>query len=385
MEKVYVHLRRSAVFDEKKVNINSKEFYVLPVSMMTPGKRCGLAGCLNYSEKVLSEFPSVWNGIPVTNGHPMDEDGETPLSVTASPNVFHSYYIGATVHNAHYDNGLRGDIYIRSEDMTEELLQKFKSQNIEVSIGVFCDVEGDNVTSMYPDHLALLFNEKGACSWEDGCGIRANASGEDAEKKDANEINLKKDDVFSQKDLSFRVFIGNNSKWCESKNLQGVNGMDKKDEKVVVEDADKGKQGCPECTEPTLKDNKQEEAVETKSVLAPVEGKKKLSFNELLNQVEPEVRESLLYSLNLAKQAKESAIEKILAYKSGVFTKEELAKKSVEELQKLVVFCAPKEEAAPEKTNPMDYLLQGLGNFVDNSGPAEEPLEDVWAETIFKR
>lgn len=160
--------------------------------------------------------------------------------------------------------------------------------------------------------------------------------------------------------------------------------MDKKDEKVAVEDADKDKQDCPECTEPTLKDNKQEAVVE-KNVEAPVEEKKKLSFNELLNQVEPEVRESLLYSLNLAKQAKESAIEKILTYKNGVFTKEELAKKSVEELQKLVVFCAPKEEAAPEKNNPMDYLLQGLGNFVDNSSPAEEPLEDVWAETIFKR
>ena len=33
-------------------------------------------------------------------------------------------------------------------------------------------------TDLKPDHLAVLLHEKGACSWEDGCGIRANEGGE---------------------------------------------------------------------------------------------------------------------------------------------------------------------------------------------------------------
>ncbi len=61
-------------------------------------------------------------------------------------------------------------------------------QNIqEVSIGTFSDEvevsgrhKGRNymkiAISMKPDHLALLSEERGACSWDDGCGIRANQS-----------------------------------------------------------------------------------------------------------------------------------------------------------------------------------------------------------------
>ena len=66
-----------------------------------------------------------------------------------------------------------------------ELLNQMKTTDMEVSTGYFAiDVpnEGtfDNKThknqhkDIKPDHLALLPNDTGACSFEDGCGIRAN-------------------------------------------------------------------------------------------------------------------------------------------------------------------------------------------------------------------
>jgi hypothetical protein len=159
---------------------------VVPVVMMVEGVHSGSHGPLLYLSEDLARFPEAWNGIPVTLQHP-SIDGN-PVSAN-HPEVLDEYTVGR-VFNAQFDNGrLRGEAWIdqqRTEQVAPELYTDLKNgKPIEVSVGVFNDEqreEGDWRGEEYvaiarnhrPDHLALLPGGRGACSWEDGCGIRAN-------------------------------------------------------------------------------------------------------------------------------------------------------------------------------------------------------------------
>lgn len=133
----------------------------------------------------IARFIEAWNGIPVTVGHP-EVNGK--FVSARSPEVFEQESIGF-LFNARFENDrLKAEMWIRLKDVenAEEDVKK-AVENLkrgiptDVSTGYFAEVVPEEGTfngekfigiqiNIVPDHLAILPNERGACSWEDGCG-----------------------------------------------------------------------------------------------------------------------------------------------------------------------------------------------------------------------
>lgn len=218
-----------------------KKHLVIPVTMMVEGVHNGSHGPLFHPIEELGKYPGSWDGIPVIIDHPK-VDGK---NVSAnSPDIIDTKVIGR-VYNTYVDGTkLRAEVWVDEEKLRQvssPTLAEIQAGNmIEVSVGVFTDeIEEagtwndeayDGIaTNHRPDHLALLPGGTGACSVEDGCGLRANKKGGSK---------LKKDEVFKiMKSLSIEGYsireIVDNSTLGFKEILDSVrsklNGMDTND------------------------------------------------------------------------------------------------------------------------------------------------------------
>lgn len=166
-----------------------KKHIVAPVVLMVPGVHCGSNGPILYTEEELSKFTCAWNGRPVPVFHP--KEGDYFVSCN-SPQIIEQNSIGQ-IFNANFTDGkLRGEIWIDEEQAKRisplALSYIRNGRPLDVSTGVFTDDEyvtgvwnGEEYTAiarnLRPDHLAVLPDQNGACSWADGCGVRANQEG----------------------------------------------------------------------------------------------------------------------------------------------------------------------------------------------------------------
>jgi len=156
---------------------------VAPVIALVEGVHNGLF----YSRENIEKIPEAWNGIPLPVQHPRDHAG---AAVSCNdPAIIAQYSIGRFF-NAHVDDGkLKGELWIDVEKAMEvqpAVLTAIRNgEQLEVSTGLWSDQDsvagtwneeqyGASVSNFKPDHLALLPGGKGACSWADGCGVRAN-------------------------------------------------------------------------------------------------------------------------------------------------------------------------------------------------------------------
>lgn len=133
----------------------------------------------------LRKFADAWNGRPVPVRHPKDAEGYVSAN---APGTIEAQVVGQFF-NARTDaNRLMGELWIDIEKCERlggdylAVLERLRSgKPIEVSTAYFCDVEeapGEYNGKRYmavqrnlrPDHVALLPDEQGACSWKDGCG-----------------------------------------------------------------------------------------------------------------------------------------------------------------------------------------------------------------------
>lgn len=191
--------------DEVRVEkLRGDTYLVAPTVLVREGVLNG--GLLTY-EEIEKSVPG-WNGRPVTappaeneSGHPR-RNGEF---VSANEAEFlESMQTGflqntearedlATPKGDENPRGLVGEAWInlgRTQDISdlavEAARRMAKGERLEVSTGYFHGIEqtggmfqGEEYEfeqfDLMPDHLALLPNERGACSWGDGCGApRAN-------------------------------------------------------------------------------------------------------------------------------------------------------------------------------------------------------------------
>lgn len=129
----------------------------------------------------------AWNGVPVTVHHPME--GSSFISANASPDALAEWHIGR-IFNARVDGvKLVGEAWIdtaRANSIAPGLIKTIRGNRpLDVSVGFYSrdeEQEGELGGKPYqvinrdviPNHLALLPNEQGACSWKDGCGVRSN-------------------------------------------------------------------------------------------------------------------------------------------------------------------------------------------------------------------
>lgn len=185
-----------------------RDTLIAPVVLLVEGVHSGSMGPMFYSANELRKSAPFWNDMPLPVFHPENAAG---MSVSArSPQVMEANSVGRLYDVEYLDSPtprLRGNLYIDIERCTSispavlDIINR--GGQLDVSTGLYStdiqspgDWNGEQytavVTDMRPDHLALLPGRQGACSWADGCGVRANQenTGGDAVAKKNEEQRL---------------------------------------------------------------------------------------------------------------------------------------------------------------------------------------------------
>lgn len=131
--------------------------------------------------------PMAWNGRPVMLDHSYGPRGD-PIS-SNSPQIHERQRVGQ-IFNALVDGpSLKAEAWIDIEKASvvdSEIVSRLEAgEQIDVSTGYLSrdipdsgHLNGRSYSqvsrNILPDHLALLPHATGACSWADGCGVRAN-------------------------------------------------------------------------------------------------------------------------------------------------------------------------------------------------------------------
>lgn len=170
----------------RSVQHQGRKHIVVPVVMMKEGVHNGSRGPLLHTAEELGRIPNSWDGMPIVVWHP--ENNGQFISAN-SPEVIDRELVGRVYNTRMEGVKLRADAYIDEERIKAISPVAFgyisEGRPLEVSVGVFTEDEmttglwnGEEYSAIAhnhrPDHLALLPGGTGACSWEDGCGIRAN-------------------------------------------------------------------------------------------------------------------------------------------------------------------------------------------------------------------
>lgn len=197
----YVICKNKQILDyEPKLTVHQEKAHlVVPVVMMVEGVHNGSQGALLHEISELGKFPDSWNGIPVVIYHPTKDD--EPVSAN-SPEIIDTRTVGRVYNTTVEGKKLKAEVWFDEDKLNsiseDTLLAINESKEIEVSLGMFTEneeKEGEYEGEKYvgiaknhrPDHLAILPDEKGACSCADGCGIGANKEIKDIQPSQVTE------------------------------------------------------------------------------------------------------------------------------------------------------------------------------------------------------
>lgn len=177
----------SGVTGQRK-RVAGVDYAVYPSIILVEGVHHGAIGAPTmYPVDVLASSAPMWNNIPVTVHHPQDQEGAYVSA--GSPEVLQAWAVGKLLNARHEEGKLKADVMIDLKKATAKhptLINDLdRGVEMQVSTGLYGEEvveEGlwnneayaSRLTAIQPDHLALLPGAEGACSWADGCGIRAN-------------------------------------------------------------------------------------------------------------------------------------------------------------------------------------------------------------------
>jgi hypothetical protein len=166
--------------------LEGKPHLVCQTVMGVTGVWAGSNGPLFYPADELSKGAHLWDGKPVVVYHPSLSDGGR----AGSPSVFDRQRVGTVFSTKMKDGKLACQTWLdpqRLATVDPALLERIKrGEIVEVSTGLFTENDPTPGTfrgSQYvgiarrhiPDHLALLSQDKGACSVAMGAGLNRNA------------------------------------------------------------------------------------------------------------------------------------------------------------------------------------------------------------------
>jgi hypothetical protein len=207
-EKVFeTILQANSSYEIRNEVYEGKEYVVVPVVMMVEGVHSGSRGAIFHPAEELAHMPMAFDGIPVTINHPKDKQGNY-ISAN-SPEILKEYHVGRIFGTYFSDEKLKGEAWLDTHRLAaispEGLSYIVEGYPLEVSIAIFNDeddIQGEWNGETYeavarnyrPDHLALLPGGQGACSWLDGCGIRANQSNIKTKEKGGSNVSVNKND-----------------------------------------------------------------------------------------------------------------------------------------------------------------------------------------------
>lgn len=194
----------------RQESLEGRDYTVVPMVMLTEGVHAGSNGPLYYPAAELAKTPAVWNHKPVVVYHPtMNGQGIS----ACEPAVISRRKVGIIL-NTKYVPGKKGQPgKLKAEAWLENSRMKLIDERVatavankammEVSTGLFTDNEqttgkfGKEIYSSIarnyrPDHLAILPDEKGACSIADGAGLMRNAGISHSDVRDALQQQIQK-------------------------------------------------------------------------------------------------------------------------------------------------------------------------------------------------
>jgi hypothetical protein len=166
--------------------LQGKQYSVYPIRMIVPGVLVGNRGALYYPEDEISKSVDSWNGMPIVVNHPKEAD---EFISARSPKVLNWTGVGFVFNTKQDDGPLDAEAWIdmdKLESVNYSLAEKVRNgEPLEVSTGLktanepkkgtFNGKNYDFIARDYvPDHVALLSQDKGACSVKDGCGLSVN-------------------------------------------------------------------------------------------------------------------------------------------------------------------------------------------------------------------
>lgn len=175
-------------FSVRTAEKDGKIHLVIPIVALKEGVHCGSGGCAFYSATEINRTIQDWNGVPLTASHPK-KNGELVLAKEA----LKDFKIGSFENTKYVAGKLKGEGWVdveRAEALSPKTLEMIRMGiPIEVSTSLLSHTDGndgiwngekfeESLFDFVPDHLALLPEEEGACSLEDGCGVRMNTKKE---------------------------------------------------------------------------------------------------------------------------------------------------------------------------------------------------------------
>lgn len=183
------HFATNAQATAKEVTRKGRKYLVAPA---VPIKEGVLNGEFVPADEI-EKFALSWNGRPMPLGHPKDANGYISAN---NPELWDE--TPAFFWNATADAGaLTGEIWLDIEKaqalggLAVQAMQRLKQGlPVELSTGYFRELTqapGEFNGKAYrgiarnlrPDHIAILLDQPGACSWQDGCGApRVNSAQE---------------------------------------------------------------------------------------------------------------------------------------------------------------------------------------------------------------
>lgn len=166
--------------------IDGHEFWVVPATIAKHGVMSGSRKELYYPDEVWNKTFNRWNGQPVIINHTYNDEGQ-PVSCRISEDTLDECCVGYIQNTQYVDGKLRAEFWLsrdRLYEVNSDIADKIKSlKKLEVSTGLFTKTRlaEDGATfngqsykhvleDYVADHVAILTNEKGACSVVDGCG-----------------------------------------------------------------------------------------------------------------------------------------------------------------------------------------------------------------------
>jgi len=171
----------------RRKTLNGREHLIVPMTMIVPGVLGGSRGALYYPPDEVKKHPSIWNSMPIVVEHPR-RDGQ-PVSAR-SPDILNSVGIGFVMEATVNEEGkliAEGWFDIdKTRQVDIRILNRLnKGDPVELSTGLYTDneesagtYEGKAYTHIArnyrPDHVAILPDDIGACSLDDGCGVLVN-------------------------------------------------------------------------------------------------------------------------------------------------------------------------------------------------------------------
>ena len=273
-------------FNLEHVEIEGKDYIKLPVVFLKEGILEGSAGALLHKADIFKDYAERFNKIPVTYMHPqlnneyvsVKDNGTDVLGFL--DNVSYNEQKRALEGYVYIDNALLQNKYLHLNELIN------KKYNIEVSVGIYSEVDKIEgifngkkyigvVQNYEPDHLAILGEFPGACSYNAGCGIRNN---QQLANNINNNNNKKMEEMEEEKKLTLNELIEK---------------LDDKDKKIVTQAL-------------SLLENKKKELIDVIVNANPKWEKKELE-NECVSQLE-KIAEAIN---NVAKKAEVEQIANV--------------------------------------------------------------------------